>query len=102
PYLTLGDLARLEGDLAEAARQYRAAEQWLSRLPVDAPLLRAMLRCGTGRLAVARGDLAAARDQLAAALATALEPPDTPLVADIGAAVASWRGRGGDAAAAAE
>lgn len=102
PYLTLGDLARLEGDLAEAARQYRAAEQWLSRLPVDAPLLRAMLRCGTGRLAVARGDLAAAREQLAEALATALELPDIPLVAEIGVAVAGWLGRGGDAAAAAE
>src|SRR5690606_6339357 len=102
PYLTLGALARLEGDRAAAARQYRAAAQWLSRLPVDGPRLRAMLRCGTGRLAVARGDLAAARDQLAEALATALEPPDMPLVADIGAAVASWRGRGGDAAAAAE
>ncbi|MGW1682244.1 tetratricopeptide repeat protein [Saccharopolyspora sp. NPDC002376] len=56
--LTLGDLARHDGDLAAAERYYRAIE-----LPKYEPF-RAIRDCALGNLAVDTGDLPTARTQL--------------------------------------
>jgi hypothetical protein len=82
--VALGDLARYDGDLDEAARQYAAADDDLSRAPFDDWLLRAMVRCAMGHLAVASGELGAAQHYLAEAFASAVEMPDIPLAARFG------------------
>jgi tetratricopeptide (TPR) repeat protein len=86
--IALGDLARDDGDLRDAARQYDAAADDLSRVPFNAPLFRAMLGSAMGHLAVARGELGAAQRCLAEAVALAVEAPDMPLVAIVGVGVA--------------
>lgn len=86
--ISLGDLARYDGDLEEAARQYDAAWVDLGRAPQEAPLSRAMLRCAMGHLAVARGELGAAQRQFGEALALAVEAPDMPMAAMMGVGVA--------------
>ena len=100
--LSLGDLARLNGDLAEAARQYAAAWPELDRVPVDASLFRSMICTALGHLAAARGDLAAAQRQFAQAAALATDGPDMPLAAIVGVGVARLRADLDDALGAAE
>jgi len=100
--LSLGDHARLNGDLAEAARQYAAAWPELDRVPVDASLFRSMICTALGHLAAARGDLAAAQRQFAQAAALATDGPDMPLAAIVGVGVARLRADLDDALGAAE
>jgi predicted ATPase/DNA-binding SARP family transcriptional activator len=100
--VALGDLARYDGDLDEAARQYAAAADDLSRAPFDDWLLRAMVRCAMGHLAVASGELGAAQHYLAEAFASAVEMPDIPLAARFGVGVAGLELARGDAGRAAE
>jgi predicted ATPase/DNA-binding SARP family transcriptional activator len=100
--VALGDLARHDGDLDEAAWQYAAADDDLSRAPFDAWLLRAMVRCAMGHLAVASGELGAAQRHLAEAFAAAVGAPDMPLVAVVGVGVARLELARGDAGRAAE
>jgi tetratricopeptide (TPR) repeat protein len=100
--ISLGDLARLDGDLTDAARHYDAAEADLNRMPVHADLLRAMLQGARGHLAVARDEPEPARWHIAEALALAAAVPDMPVAADIGVAAAALQRAGGDAAGAAE
>jgi len=100
--IALGDLARYDGDLEEAARQYDAASQELDRAPVHASLFGAMLLCAMGHLAVAAGELGTARRRLEQALALAIEAPDMPLVAVVGVGVARLCLGYGDASGAAE
>jgi predicted ATPase len=104
--IALGDLARFEDDLDEAARQYGAAARDLGSGPAASDPWRggyeAMLRCAMGHLAVARGDLAAAGQQIDNAIAEALAEADTPVVAMAAVAAARLRSAQGAAAEAAE
>src|SRR5690606_214752 len=100
--MSLGDLARLDGDLAEAERQYDAAADQLGRAGVDASTFHAMLLCGRGHLALAAGDLPAARAHLSGALERSLQPPDAMIIADIAVAVARMCRDDGDGRLAAE
>jgi predicted ATPase/DNA-binding SARP family transcriptional activator len=100
--ISLGNLARLGGDLEEAGRQYQAGEELLAGLPFPDPAVRAMLAKAGGNLAVARGDLEEARSRLAEALAVAVEIGDLPMVAVVGVAVARLRFAHGAARGSAE
>lgn len=86
--ISLGDLARLDGDLVEAGRQYDVAEAGLAGVPYDTSLLRAMVLCARGHWAVAGGAVEEARRQLAEAFTRAVEIPDLPVAADVAVAVA--------------
>jgi predicted ATPase/DNA-binding SARP family transcriptional activator len=98
--IALGDLARLDGEVAEAARQYGAAGEELARVPYDASVLRAMLSCARGHLAAATGEFEAAGWLLAEAFALAVEAADLAVAADVTVAVARLRLSGGAADAA--
>jgi tetratricopeptide (TPR) repeat protein len=100
--IILGNLARYDGDLEEAARQYEAAWQDLGRAPSSAPELRPMLQVAMGHLAVAADQLGAAERHLTDALARAVKMPDMPMVAVVGVGVARLRLRDGAAHSAAE
>ena len=100
--ITLGNLARQEGDLEEAARQYEAAGEGLERTPFSDAVFAVLLVIGLGFLAVATDDLSAAHRHLGKAFAMAAEAPDLPLVATVGVAVAGLALRHGDARRAAE
>jgi tetratricopeptide (TPR) repeat protein len=100
--ISLGNLARHEDDLEEAARQYRAAADDLRRVSFSAPLFRATLGAAMGHLAATKGDLAAAERHLDEALRLAVEVPDMPVAATVGVAVARLRAQRGDAAGAAQ
>jgi predicted ATPase/DNA-binding SARP family transcriptional activator len=86
--IALGDLARDEGDLAEAGRQLAAAAEDLARAPFPDPAVRALLDTARGHATVAGGDLAAARRHLAAALAVATAGPDMPMAAIVAVGIA--------------
>ena len=86
--ISLGDLCRYDGDLAEAARQYDAAADELDRVPFYATLFRALLECSKGHLALDSGDPAEAAECLARALDQAVRSAEMPLAAMVGVAVA--------------
>jgi ATP/maltotriose-dependent transcriptional regulator MalT len=86
--IALGNLARNEGDLAEAARQYDTAGTDLERVPFSAPLFRAMLCAAKAHLAVAHRDPVSAGRYLADALALASDAPDMPVAAQVSVGVA--------------
>lgn len=101
---SLGDIARFEGDLDEAARQYEAAARDLTGVSADSVWLggfEALLRAAMAHLAVARGDLAAAGRLLGDALALAAPADDMPMVAIMAVAAARLRLALGDGAEAA-
>jgi predicted ATPase/DNA-binding SARP family transcriptional activator len=100
--ITLGNLARYDGDLEEAARQYEAAWQDLARAPSAPAELHPMLQVAMGHLAVARNELRAAEQHLSDALARAVEMPDMPMAAVVGVGIARLRLRDGATHAAAE
>jgi predicted ATPase/DNA-binding SARP family transcriptional activator len=98
---SLGNLARHEGQLEEAARQYALAWRELDLVPFNAALFGALLRSGLAHLALSTGDLAAAERHLAEALAVAVEAADTAMVSIVGVGVARLqlvRGAAGPAA----
>jgi tetratricopeptide (TPR) repeat protein len=91
---SLGDMARLNGDLDEAASHYQAAAENLSRIPASALWVGgfgAMLRSAMAHLAVAGGGLALAREQVGQALAAILPEGDMPLTATVAVALARLR-----------
>ncbi|WP_436757480.1 BTAD domain-containing putative transcriptional regulator [Streptosporangium sp. V21-05] len=100
--LGLGDLARHEGDLEEAALQYDAARTSLERMPFVVPQFRALFLCAMAYLAIELGDPATAGQRIRQAFAKALEAKDMPVVARVGVAAAVLRAQLGDAAGAAE
>jgi predicted ATPase/DNA-binding SARP family transcriptional activator len=101
-HLSLGDLARHAGHLADAERHYQDAAADLRRAPSYAPVFRAMLSCSFAHLALAGGEPASARRHLEEAFALATESGDMPFVADVGVAVAWLCWRRGEPRAAAE
>ncbi|MFJ6673518.1 BTAD domain-containing putative transcriptional regulator [Actinosynnema sp. NPDC091369] len=94
--LVLGDLARYEGDLAEAERQYEAAGAALERQPLVVPQFHARILTSHAHLAVERGD----RDAAAAAIGTAFEhamsAKDMPVLAHVAVAAAAVHARFGN------
>ncbi|MFE3261815.1 ATP-binding protein [Nocardia sp. NPDC059091] len=86
--ITLGDLARHEGDLATAAAHYGEAAAELDQAP-SFPQLRVLLGAGTALAALASGRVEEARRHLTIAL-DALEAgvPDRPILATLGTAAA--------------
>ncbi|MFE5581684.1 BTAD domain-containing putative transcriptional regulator [Kitasatospora sp. NPDC056531] len=100
--IALGNLARHAGDMAEAAQQFDHAYRQLGRLPVAAPLFRAILGAALGQLAVAEDDLDTARAHLEEAFTLAAAVPDMPVVAGVSVGVAGLRAGQGAADEAAE
>jgi predicted ATPase/DNA-binding SARP family transcriptional activator len=91
---TLADMARLDGDLAESGRLYRAAADDLSQIPAGALWVAgydALLRSAMAHLAVAGRDLPGAREHISRALAEAVPEDDMPLVATVAVAHARLR-----------
>lgn len=92
--LAVGELARLDGDLAEAARQYESAAADLARIPGSATWLAgfgAMIASARAHLEVARGDLAEAGRDVAHALAVGTEIADMQFVAVVAVSLARLR-----------
>ncbi|MER6951142.1 BTAD domain-containing putative transcriptional regulator [Nonomuraea sp. NPDC000554] len=94
--LGLGDLARLEGDLDEAARQYAHAHELMGDASFIAPQFRALMLVARAHLAVALADPATAAAQVARAVALALKAMDMPVVGRIGVASAAVAAADGD------
>lgn len=95
--LSLADLARHRGELAEATTQIDLAAGHLG----DGGFNDALLRLGQGRLAVAGDDLHTAGLHLREALTLASSMPDMPMVAEVAVGVAELtlrRGAAKDAA----
>ncbi|AWS47453.1 BTAD domain-containing putative transcriptional regulator [Streptosporangium sp. 'caverna'] len=100
--LGLGDLARHEGDLDEAARQYGMATTALANAPVIAPQFRALILSSEANLAADLGDLETAERRIDEAIGLALEVKDMPVLARVGVTAAMLRACRGDAAQAAK
>jgi len=100
--ITLGNAARQDGDLDEAARAFDAARGDLDLVPFPESVFGAMLETGMGHLAIAADDLEAAGRHLETGLALALEAPDMPLVALVSVGVARLALRRGSPDEAAE
>lgn len=101
-HISLGDLARHAGRLADAERHYGDAVADLRRAPTFASIFQGMLSCSLGHLALAGGEPASARRHLEEAFALATESGDMPFVADVGVGVAWLCWQREDARAAAE
>ncbi len=95
----LGDLARYEGDLTEAARQYETAAVALAEAPFVVPQFTALMLTARAHLAVARGESAA--DLVREAAEAAAEAKDMPVMAKVAVAASSSLLAGGDLAGAA-
>ncbi|GAA4191795.1 BTAD domain-containing putative transcriptional regulator [Streptosporangium oxazolinicum] len=100
--LSLGDMARHDGDLGEAALQYDAAGTALEGMPFVPPQFRALFLTAMAYLAIELDDPATAGRRIRQAFAEALDAKDMPVVARVGVASATLRARLGDAAGAAE
>ncbi|MFJ2029040.1 AfsR/SARP family transcriptional regulator [Streptosporangium sp. NPDC087985] len=100
--LALGDLARREGDLDEAARQYGAAMTGIERISFVAPQFHALILQAMVHLAVERDDPVTAERRLAEAVDWALAGKDMPVLARVGVAAAALRAHRGDLTGAAE
>lgn len=99
--LVLGDLARYEGDLVDAERQYEAATESIVDDPVSAPRFRARVLASRAHLAVERGEPEAAVEELREAVDLAMAAKDMPVLARIAVAEAAWHahcGKPSDAA----
>ncbi|SEK65362.1 AfsR/SARP family transcriptional regulator [Nonomuraea pusilla] len=101
-HCALGDLARLEGDLEAAAREYAAASEHLETSDSTAPQFRALVLIGQAHLATALGDPGAAGERIRRAARLAMSARDMPVLAHVAVALAGLRaavGRPGQAAA---
>jgi predicted ATPase len=96
----LGDLARWEGDLVEAARQYEMATVAADGVPRIAPQFSALVLCSRAHLAVVRGE--PVDDLVDEAARQALSVSDMPVLARVAVVAAADRARQGDPAGAAE
>ncbi|MCK2219446.1 AfsR/SARP family transcriptional regulator [Actinomadura sp. ATCC 31491] len=90
-HLGLGDLARLEGDLAGAERSYERAAELLEATYAVAPQFRALVEAGRAHLAMERGTPEAAAGHLVAAVELTLQARDMPVLARVAVAAAGLR-----------
>src|SRR6185295_14490117 len=84
----LGDLARLEGDLAEAGRMYERAVEVMASAPFSSPQFRAITLSARAKLSLVRNDTTAAAADITAAADAAMEASDMPVLARVGVAAA--------------
>jgi tetratricopeptide (TPR) repeat protein len=91
------ELARYDGDPADAETWLAEAGEVLAGRLTSAPQARAVVACSRGYLAAAAGDLDAARAHQAAALDAALKSVDAPVIAQVLVGVADLAVRDGDA-----
>jgi predicted ATPase len=84
----LGDLARLEGDLALAGREYAAAMRSLDGAASVAPQFLALVLTGQAHLALACGDPATAAAHARSAAELSMTAADMPVLAQVAVAVA--------------
>jgi predicted ATPase/DNA-binding SARP family transcriptional activator len=93
--LSLGDLARMDGDFDEAADHYAQASAIVEEALFVARQFRALVLASIGHLAIDRGDLVTAGRTAGQGVALALETKDMPITAKLGVLVASvWAARG--------
>ncbi|WP_433508693.1 BTAD domain-containing putative transcriptional regulator [Nonomuraea sp. CA-143628] len=97
----LGDLARLEGDLETAAREYERSAATLEYASAIAPQFRALVMIGRAHLALAVGDPAAAGRYIGQAAELSVSARDMPVLARVAVVVAESRAFGGRPVAAA-
>ncbi|MFI6317177.1 BTAD domain-containing putative transcriptional regulator [Nonomuraea sp. NPDC050556] len=97
----LGDLARYEGDLDTAEREYALASAGLEYAPAIAPQFRALIITGRAHLAVLRGSHAEAAALIGRAAELALDAGDMPVLAKVAVATAGLLAGRGDLAGAA-
>ncbi|XVS60519.1 BTAD domain-containing putative transcriptional regulator [Actinosynnema sp. CA-299493] len=90
-WLVLGDLARYEGDLADAERHYEAARVSLAGEPFVVPQFHAQIEASRAHLAVERGDRAVATQAVRAAYDHAMSAKDMPVLARVAVAEAAVR-----------
>ncbi|QQQ79877.1 winged helix-turn-helix domain-containing protein [Saccharothrix sp. 6-C] len=90
-WLVLGDLARYDGHLAEAERQYEAAQASLAGEPFVVPQFHAQILTSLAHLAVERGDHAAAAEAVRTAFDHAMSAKDMPVLARVAVAEAAVR-----------
>jgi predicted ATPase/DNA-binding SARP family transcriptional activator len=100
--LSLGDIARYEKDLAEAARLYEEATTALHSAPFVAPQFQALVLTSKAMLALDQADAATADEQLTAAANYASEASDMPVLGRVGVGVTALRRYRGDTVGAAE
>ncbi|GHJ14169.1 BTAD domain-containing putative transcriptional regulator [Micromonospora sp. AKA38] len=94
--MMLGDIARIEGSLDEAAECFAEAMRRQDEAPLVAPQFRGLLLAAMANLALARGDVPGARRCLSEAAARGLAARDMPVIAIIAVgwvAVAAAEGR---------
>ncbi|GAB3895942.1 BTAD domain-containing putative transcriptional regulator [Kibdelosporangium lantanae] len=98
---SIGDIARLDGDLAEAERMYALAEDTMTNAPFSSPQFRSITYTAKAKLSLARNDIPAAWTEITAAANAALEASDMPVLSRVGVATARLRLQQGDPAVAA-
>ncbi|PSL57510.1 putative ATPase [Saccharothrix carnea] len=99
--LVLGDIARYQGDLADAERQYEAARAAVADQPLVIPQFHAVILTSCAHFAVERGDHEAAVTAIGTARDQAMSVKDMPVLAKVavaGAAVHAHFGNPTDAA----
>ena len=100
--LVLSDLARFEGDHAEAGRLLADGLAGLEEAPMVAPQFRAMGLACAAHLAVARGRFDEAAPMITEAIGYAMKAADMPVVARVALATVDLDATTGDPALAAE
>ncbi|MFH9067503.1 BTAD domain-containing putative transcriptional regulator [Streptomyces coeruleorubidus] len=100
--MILGDVARWEGDLEQAAAEYRAAHAQLAASALAHPQLRAMLCTSLAWLALDLSDLEAVERHLTDAREWSVQAPDLAISAGVTVGTAALRARQGAVTAGAE
>jgi predicted ATPase len=88
-HLFLGQLARCDGNLDEAARWYETARETLAQRSLGIRQIEALLLTGSSYVRVDRGDLTLAEADLAEAMdAAEADAKDMPVIATVGVGIA--------------
>ena len=93
---SLGDVARLDGDFAEADRMYELAADTMLHANFPSPQFRAITYTAKAKLSLARNDIPRARAEITTAADAAMEASDMPVLGRVGVATARLRLQLGD------